>query len=208
LKLCEAWDRLELMKKSIGLLLGFFALTAQVQAGLLFNYSQLALRDLDQMSKLVRNKISEARTSGGDQVVPLKEALQAVLARPNEDFMTDKIMPPLVAELQQRNAWESSVQSLVKEALGALKNPKAFKPVVQVTYLVFLENLMSELKPRIGEKFESEIIKQIRDAHIQVTDAASQERRLRVMKETTSPSDIAAALLVEQQAKSKESPKS
>lgn len=149
------------------------------------------------MNKMVRTKINEAKRAGGNQVIPLKETLQAVLSRPNEDNMIEKILPAVRTELDERNAWESSVRALVKEALGALKNPRPFKPVVQVTYVVFLENLMSELKPKVGEDFENKIITQIRDAKVQITKEAANERRLRVMKETVSPSEIASGILKE-----------
>lgn len=169
----------------------------QAQAGLLFNYSQLALKDLDQMNKMVQSKIQESKKAGGNKVIPLKEALQAVFSRSNEDFMIEKIVPQLRVELDEHDAWEKSIQALVKEAIGALKNTRAFKPVVQVTYQIFLENIISELKPRLDEKFESKIITQIRDANIVVSKEAANERRLRVMKESTSPSVLAESVLKE-----------
>jgi len=176
--------------------LSFFILASSVaQAGLLFNYSQLALKDMDQMTKLVQSKITEGRKSGGDKTIPLKEGLQSVFSRPNSDFMIEKILGPLKTELEEETAWESSIEALVREARGALKNSRAFKPVVQVTYLIFLENLLSEMKPRVAEPFENRIITEIRDAKIEVTKEALHERKLRMMKETISPSAIAANIL-------------
>ena len=186
------------MKKHAFLFTGILLfLSAPVNAGLIFNYSQLAIKDLDQMSKLIQTKINESRKSGGDKVIPLKEGLQAVYSRSNEDFMIEKIISPLKNELDEHGAWEKAIRDLVKEAIGALKNPKAFQPAIQVTYVIFLENVISEMRPKGGEEFEGKIIKMIRDAKIQVTKAADTERRLRVMKGTTSPSDIAASVLTE-----------
>lgn len=179
---------------------------APAHAGLLFNYSQLALKDLDQMNKLVRSKIQESKKSGGNKNIPLKEALQAVFSRSNEDFMIEKLVPQLKIELEEHDGWETSIQALVKEAIGALKNPRAFKPVVQVTYQVFLENMISELKPRLSEKFENRIITQIRDANIDITKEAANERRLRVMKESTSPSKLAENVLKEFEERQKNAP--
>jgi hypothetical protein len=170
-----------------------FGLSAQ--AGLLLNYSQLALKDLDQMVKLIKGKIAESQKAGGNKVIPLKEALQAVYSRSNEDFMIEKILPLVKAEMEEQNAWEKSHQALVKEAIGALKNPKAFTPVVQVTYWVFLENVIAEMKPRLDERFESKLITQIRDAKIEMSKEAVNERRLRVMKGSSSPSEIAAGVI-------------
>lgn len=185
-------------KLILPVLFGFVlaCLTAQTSfAGLLYQYSELSLKDLDQMSKIVQNKINESRAASGDQVIPLKEALQAVYSRSNEDFMIEKIISPLKNELDEQEAWESSLQELTKEAIGALKNPKAFKPITQVTYIVFLENVLSELKPKVNEKFENSIIDTIAKAKISVTKAAADERQLRVMKATTSPSEIAQDIL-------------
>jgi hypothetical protein len=193
------------MTKFISLCITMLFLS-HAQAGLLFNYSQLALKDLDQMNKLVRAKIQESKKAGGNKNIPLKEALQAVFSRSNEDFMIEKLVPQLKVELEEQGGWESSLQALVKEAIGALKNPRAFQPVVQVTYQVFLENVISELKPRAGEKFENKILTQIRDAHIEVSKEAANERRLRVMKESTSVSKLAEAVLKEHEENLKKAP--
>jgi hypothetical protein len=165
------------------------------QAGLLYNYSQLAIKDLDQMSKIVRDKVSESNKTRGDKAIPLKEGVQAVFSRPNSDDMIEKIIGPLRTSLDELDSWETSVRQLVKEALGALKNPKAFKPVVQVTYAVFLENIISEMKPRARSEFENSILKQIQDANLNLTAEAKHERVLRMMRETLSPSEIAATVL-------------
>lgn len=188
------------MKKSslvLQMTLSLFILGSSVSAfaGLMFNYSQLALKDLDQMSKIVRDKVSESNKSHGEKAIPLKEGLQAVFSRPNEDGLIEKVMSPLRNGLDELDAWESSVQQLVKEAIGALKNPKAFKPVIQVTYTIFLENLISEMKPRAQLEFENSILSQIQKANIVLTPQAKNERVLRMMKETRSPSEIAADVL-------------
>ncbi len=173
-------------------------------AGLLFNYSQLALKDLDQMNKLIRSKIAESKKAGGDQSVPLKEALQAVYSRSNEDFLIEKVVSPLKLQLEDLGEWEPSIRALTKEAIGALKNPKAFKPIVLSTYQVFLENLISEFKPRAQEAFEKSILEQIRDAKIEPPQAMVQERKLRVMKSSISPSILAEGVLMGAAAGTKE----
>lgn len=182
------------MKKLI-FILTFIGGLASAQAGLLYNYSQLALRDLDEMNKLIQSKINESKKAGGDQVVPLKEALQAVYSRPNDDFMLDKVIQPLRNSLDEHNAWEHSFSALVKEAVGALKNPRPFAPVVQVTYAIFLENVIADFKPQASQKFQSGILAQIRDAKIEITKEAKNEHRVRVMKTTPSPSELADAVL-------------
>ncbi|MNJ92547.1 hypothetical protein D3C87_102200 [compost metagenome] len=148
------------------------------------------------MNKLVVDKVKEAKKSSSGQTVPLKEALQAVYSRPNDDEMIDKVVAPLRSNLDNHEAWEKTLSQLTDEAVNALKNPKAFKPVVQVTYVVFLENLLSEIKPYLKQEgFERTLAIRIRDAKIQITKDAENERKVRTMKGITSPSEIAASVL-------------
>ncbi|WP_374078023.1 hypothetical protein [Bdellovibrio bacteriovorus] len=187
------------MKKANFLLTMFtFVFCMQAQAGLLFNYSQLALKDLDQMNKMVSEKVKESKKSGSGKAVPLKEALQAVYSRPNDDDMIEKIVAPLRSSLDELESWEKTISQLTDEAINALKNPRAFKPVVQVTYVIFLENLMAEIKPYLKtDGFERKIVERIRDAKIEVSKEASNERKLRMMKDTGSPSQIAEKILIQ-----------
>jgi hypothetical protein len=70
-----------------------------------------------------------------------------------------------------------------------------------VTYAVFLENLILEMRPKVKETFENAIITQIKDAKIEVTEKAQSERKLRVMKSLKSPSEVATLVLKEQEEK-------
>ncbi|MGE5085409.1 MAG: hypothetical protein ACM3MG_03855 [Bacillota bacterium] len=172
------------------------AVCLNAQAGLLFNYSQLATKDLDEMNQLVNDKIKESKKAYSGKNVPLKEALQAVYSRPNDDDMIDKIAAPLRTNLDEIDAWEKTVSQLTDEAVNALKHTKPFKPVVQVTYAVFLENLMSEIKPYLKKDgFERKIVERIRDAKIEITKEAKNERSIRMMKGTESPSELADKIL-------------
>lgn len=185
------------MKKSnFFLTICSFVFCFQAQAGLLFNYSQLATKDLDEVNKMITEKIQESKKTSSGKVVPLKEALQAVYARPNDDGMIEKVVAPLRSNLDELEAWEKTLSQLTDEAINALKNPRAFKPVVQVTYTVFLENLLSEIKPYLKPVgFERKIVERIRDAKIEITKEAFNERKLRTMKSTVSPSELATKIL-------------
>lgn len=190
------------MKSKITVLALVVLFTCDALAGLLFKYHQLVVKDLDQMTAIVSEKIKESKKSYAGKIVPLKEALQAVLARPDDDAMIDKILPPLRTELEDQNSWEKAVNSLTDEALNALHVTRNFHGDVQVTYAIFLENLMAELKP-VAYKggFEKKLIEKIRDAKIEITKEASKESTLRRMKQTVSPSVIAEAVLKEAEAK-------
>lgn len=150
------------------------------------------------MSDLVNDKVKEARKTESGKMVPLKEALQAVYSRPNEDDMIDKIIAPLRTNLDELEAWEKTLSQLTDEAINALKNPRTFKPIVQVTYVIFLENLMTEIKPYMKKQgFERKIVERVRDAKIEISKEAFNELKVRTMKTLTSPSAMAEKILTQ-----------
>ena len=167
----------------------------QAQAGLLYAYNRLATKDLDEMTHLIRAKISESKKESGNKSMPLREALQAVFSRPDHDGLVSQLLPPLKNELDDLNAWDLTIKALVKEALGALGNPKAFRPEAQVTYAVFLENVIAEFKPKASEPLQKSILTTIRDAKIELSKEARRERQLRMMETGVSPSELARNVL-------------
>lgn len=184
------------MKTNLSLIALIVLIGTQTMAGLLMPYHKLAVKDLDQMNKLVADKIKESKKASDGKIVPLKEALQAVLARPNEDGMIDKVLTPLKNEIDDHDAWEKTIEQLTTEALNALKMTKNFKGDAQVSYAIFLENLIAELKPSAHkEGFEKKTLERIRDAKIKLSKEAQKERKLRLMKSPVSPSEIAEMVL-------------
>lgn len=184
------------MKKLLALF-AFIVLSPSLYAGLLYEYSQLATKDLDKMNKIIQEKIKESRKEKDDKTIPLKEALQAVFSRPNEDFMIEKVVGQLKNALEEHNAWEKTIRALVKEAIGALKNPKAFKGTTQVTYIVFLENIVGEFRPKMDQDFEKSVLEEIKKAEIEVTNEAKSARQMHMMRSAESPSRLAEIALSE-----------
>jgi len=182
------------MKKLI-LILTIFALQ-QAQAGLLYTYNQLTLMELDQLNQLVQDKIKESKKSDA-KMVPLKEALQALYARPDQDRMLEKVAGPLRNELIEIGQYERAMTQLTEEALNALTNTRNFRPPVQVTYLVFLENLMADLKPALKteNKFEKGLVEKIKKAKIKITKPAQNDLVRRGFSEKKSPSEVASLIL-------------
>lgn len=186
-------------------LLFIFFISLCSQAGLLFNYHQLTLKNLDQMNSLVKSKIKESKAAYSGKAVPLKEALQSVLSRPDSDDMISKIIDPLRNKLEEEDAYEKVFEELIQEAINALKNTKNFKRDVQVTYAIFLENALSEFKPDIkDDSFEMKMVKKIADSQIELTKDARKERQLRLMTEGSSPSEIARLILQDYEKKKAE----
>lgn len=173
-----------------------FIFATMCHAGLLYQYHQLTLMDLDQMTKLVQEKIKESKKADAP-TVPLKEAIQAVYARPDSDRMIDKVVGPLRLELQDLDQYERIMTELTEEALNALKHTKNFKPPVQVTYSIFLENLIADSRNlAAGEDgFERKILKKIKKAKVELTKEAKNERAVRGLTEARSPSEIVSDVL-------------
>lgn len=187
-----------------------FGMSLPASAGLLFTYHQLALKDLDAMTKLVQGKVKESKKDADGKVVPLKEGYQAVMSRPDDDGLIEKVIGPLRNELDDMDEKNRVEESLVVEAVNALTNAKNFKPDVQVTYWIFLENSISDFKQTLsGESdpkaaFEYKMLQKIAKAHIDISSKAKEERTLRMMKSTISPSDVAAKVIEGIDSKEKE----
>lgn len=192
---------------SMKALLSFLVLfvVPQAMAGLLYTYNQLTVMELDQVTQIVQEKIKESKKAEA-RIVPLKEAIQAVFSRPDQDRMIEKVAGPLRSELIDLGQYERAMTELTEEALNALKNTKNFKPMVQVTYLFFLENLMADFKPVLkpGESFEKKLLKKIEKADIKITKPAQNDLGVRGFSEKKSPSDVAELILEELKKKEEE----
>lgn len=174
----------------------FIFISFQAKAGLIFTYNELAKKNEESMMKFVDDKLKESKKSYAGKSVPLKEALQAIYSRPDSDLILSKVITPIQSELEKEKAYEKSVKDLVKEAVNALKNSRAFHPKVQATYLMFLTNLVGNLKSHLSEgEFNKEIIKKIAEAKVEPTPAAISEIKKQLQIEMKSPSDLASAAL-------------
>lgn len=160
-------------------------------------YHQLALMDLDEMVVLVKGKIAESRSGSTDAMTPLKEGVRLVYTRPDEDGMIDKVISPLRNEIEEHDDWENVVSGLVDESLAVMRNPEGVTGADQVGHILFLQNMIGSEKSRArrGDPKIVPIFERIRDADIQMTKSMKNERKLRMMKDTTSPSKMAAQAL-------------
>lgn len=165
-------------------------------------YSQLVTKDLDEMNDLVMQKIREYRKAPEEEglekkLEPVKSGVWLVMARPNEDNMVEKVLPLLKPPLDELDAWESTFNSIVDESIAALKNPQNVSASDQVTYTVVLENIIAEFKPESKRKsdFEYKLVDKIANADIEITKECRHERKIRMMKSTTSPSKIAQKII-------------
>ena len=160
-----------------------------------YTSAQLQLKNLDEMVHLVRIRTRRAQSRTEDGLGSLRQALRIIYARPNEDFLTEKLIGDVRFPLEELEEWQSSIEDLAYEASAQLYKPESLKPAVQLTYIIILENLLADLRPAIAEPWIRTLVERIRDAEMTVTDAARSERELKMMKSVANPADIAARII-------------
>lgn len=197
------------MKKSFLILLGLSLFTGFLLGGcssapvnetpseLIYNYANLKLMDLDQMTDLIQQRVKRYKKTGDDEA--MAEALQLCLSRPDEDAMVGKLIENIRFNLESDEQWEELVDGLVEKSIARLKN-ETTPAVDQVSYLILLENLLAQFRPEFlkqaeGPSFEGDVIGKIAEARLQVSDVAASERRLNLMSTQRSPSDMARDIL-------------
>ncbi len=166
--------------------------------------------NLDQMSSMVRKHINlsediaiKSQEEGvekereGDVIYELKKAALLVLARPNRDYMTVKLLPDVEKHLNSYNAFHPTLSSLVKESARVIADDEA--PIkVKSAYFYVVENIIAELKPQVEKKSEAavKVYKHIAEAKIKIPKKLSDFRRLEKMEEGDfNPSGYAQSLL-------------
>lgn len=159
-------------------------------------YHQLAIKDLDEMVVLVKEKIQDARKDGGADMEPLKEGIRLVFSRPDSDGMIEKVVGPLRSEVEESGDWDATLAGLVDESIAVLKDPEGVKGDMQITHILFLQNVIASMKPKAKTPGAARsMIERIRDAKLELSKEARQERELRTMKATASPSEMADKVL-------------
>lgn len=161
------------------------------------SYSRLQIMDLDQMSDLMQQKVRQFKSTNSLQ--PLQEGLQICLGRPDEDGLLEKVISIIKNPLEDNDAWESTIEETVTNSIRLLKSENAH-PSDQVTSAVVLENIIAEFKPSFFKQyqspaFETRIIERIASAEIEFSKAALSERKLNLMRSTSTPSAIAQRLI-------------
>lgn len=167
-----------------------------------YKYSELQIRDYDEMSSVVTKHVKAARKmssgdNGDDQGAQeeLREALKLIFSRPNSDNMVAKLTPEVRRELVGMNMYESTIRSLTKEGIDAMKEEDM--PVAkQATYLFMIENILSEIKPESQNNAELRTsIEMIREAKIKLNDDVKKDRKMRSMYPPFDPSEEAGKAL-------------
>ena len=155
------------------------------------------------MHEAVTRKVKSAKeliSKSGDQLNPkvyvlLRDAIKLILSRPNKDNMTSKLVPVVRSELTLLGAYQETMLSIANEAIHSINNEQN-TPVDRATSVFILENLMSELKPDVTRKPAiKKIFERIRDAKIKLSSKVKNDRKVRGMFLTQSPSLTAKKIL-------------
>jgi hypothetical protein len=169
-----------------------------------YKYSDLIIRDYDEMSSQVQIRIKNAHKankdgedSSGDReaIEQLRDALKLIYSRPNTDNMASKLTPDVRRELNGYNAFEDTVSSLVAEAQANVKDEHATVAQRSTSFFI-LENILKEIRPEVaGNEDLQRVVKRVAEAGIKIPDDVIKDRKTRSMFNTKSPTELAKEIL-------------
>ncbi len=159
------------------------------------NTNELLVMNLDELKSVISKYIDSSQNMAiksqkegneeekqGDVVYELKKALLIVMARPNRDFMSVKLLPDIERNLRRYEAYHSTLSSLCSEAIRTI-NDKDIDVKIQSSYLYVIENTLAELKPELKNNEEARTIyKKIASEKIKVSKKLANFRRLEKME--------------------------
>lgn len=182
-----------------------FALCGQAHASHDYKYNDLQIRDYDEMSKQVQDRIQKAddytnkdnETEDDDRaaIAELRDALKLIFSRPNSDNMVAKLITDIRRELGGLNAFEDSIAAVANDALITVKD-SGQTVNRRATALFVLDNIMAEIRPQAGDKPDfRRVIQRIADAKIKIADDVKRDLALRSMYRLQNPSETAEKIL-------------
>ena len=197
------------MGKIIGLFLSVFCVVAWAHN---YKYSDLIIKDYDEMNQQVQARIKKARKLlksdskasptdtaeeevNPDAIAELVDALKLIFSRPNTDNMVAKLTPDVRRELSNVTSYEEAIAGIAKEAIAGAQD-KGGTVARRSTSLFMLENILSEIRPEVpnNEEFRT-VVKTIADAKLKIDDDVANERKVRSMFKTRNPSEMASEIL-------------
>lgn len=173
-----------------------------------FKYNELQIKDYDEMLDKVNAYVAESRQLAikyqeegddetGDQMAidKLSEGLTYILSRPDKDNMLAKLLPTVRKELINYSAFETSLSLAVTDAITAIQSTK-LPATYRATSVFVLENVMAQVQPLIStNKDMRAIVEKIRDAKLEIPSDVMNDRKLKSMFNTSSPSKTAEKVL-------------
>lgn len=152
--------------------------------------------DIDDMTELVEARVNAYKET--DDREKMIDALTISLSRPNEDDTAGRLVAAINKSAESDEQRQEVLKMTIDRSIAAL-GERSTSPEDQVTYLVLLQNWLSEVRPQVlrpGEApFEKALVQKIADAQIEVSTEADRESSLNLMTRLRSPSVIAADIL-------------
>ena len=163
-----------------------------------YKYSELIIKDYDEMTNMVHALIRKAQSAGGEgpAVEYLQNALKLTFSRPDSDNMVAKLTSEVRRELNGYNAFEHVIAQLAAEASDNLRD-KENTLSVRTTSSFILENLMAEIKPE-AERTNGDMrktLQRIADSDLELARDVRSERTLRGMYRSPNPNEEAQRIL-------------
>lgn len=168
-------------------------MASAVQAKTSYNFKELSLKDYEEMQLLVQKTAGYNVIDDNEREPKVREALQIVLSKPNNDGKRTALFTHLQGQLPEA-FFQLSLQKVAESSINTLKE-NSNTNVTRATAYLCLENLLAEIRPR-SENHRS-LLKLISDAKIEIPESLESYRKLEGMTNNISPSDIAKNFLDE-----------
>lgn len=192
-------------------------------AGLKYPSEKLKIMDIETLQRIVSTNLSKAQNAlhntgtedegpatEGEQLLTkeegatlIRESIELVFAKPDQNNATSTIFQSIESVALEYGGSFSFVEDVVQEALDTLDRSGKDKALLrdQNTYIYILNNLMAEVRPQASEEGSNyyNLIKKIRDADIDFSDALKSHRLLNSMAQTLNPSKVAASIVGEKE---------
>ena len=177
-------------------------ISGQPSVHLEYDYNQLQLMDSEEVGHLIYERLKASQgdqngdgenlVSSNEELVPgLLDCVRIILSRPDQDGTRNRMFGKLATQLRGLGKYQTVIRQLTAEALFGLDEAE-IEPRKKVTYLVLLENLMSEMAPDLkADKFNRYIMLKIKEARVVVSDSVRNYYLVQSMKKAVSPSDTA-----------------
>ena len=160
----------------------------------------MAQKTLDEENKSVVMDGQENSLSREDGARLIRESLELVFARPDQNNATSVIYSNIEGVAAGYGGVYKQLVEMTQQALKVLNQSGEDKALLrdQNTYVYILNNMMSEIKPlALSEEglLYRQLIEKIRDSDIQITNSLKAYRALNSLSNIANPSKVARQII-------------
>lgn len=174
-----------------------FLINSLAFAQLEYHSDRIKMMDIEILQQLVTKNLRKLETGTGSPLPLIKQSLEVVLAQPDQRLASSSIFEQLRSLSGGDETFTKVLAEIAHEAFASLKKDSKDQQVLreQNTYLYILNHMLAEIKPDKDEPEINAIIRGIRDADIEVSDALASYRLLNSMAPVENPSIFAAKIV-------------